>query len=59
VIDGHWDGLVPQRQQREAVQSLRDASESGDQEQQRRAVRSSELARSLAVYAEVAGEVAA
>jgi hypothetical protein len=57
VIDGHWDGLVPQRQRCEAVQSLRDASEGGDQ--QRRAVRSSELARPLAVYAEVAGEVAA
>jgi hypothetical protein len=57
VIDGHWDGLVPQRQQREAVRSLRDASERRDQEQ--RPVRSSELARPLAVYAELIGEVAA
>jgi hypothetical protein len=59
VIDGHWDGLVPQRQQREAVRSLRDASERRDQEQEQRTVRSSELARPLAVYAELIGEVAA
>jgi hypothetical protein len=57
VIDGHWDGLVPERQQREAVQSLGDASESHDPEQ--RAVRSSELARPLAVYAELIAEVVA
>jgi hypothetical protein len=57
VIDGHWDGLVPQRQQREAVRSLQDASANGDQKQ--RMVRSSELARPLAVYAELIGEVAA
>ncbi|QCH14034.1 hypothetical protein CB0101_03015 [Synechococcus sp. CB0101] len=63
VIDGHWDGLVPQRQRREAVRSLRDTSERCDQEQEqeqeRRMVRSSELARPLAVYAELIGEVAA
>ena len=59
VIDGHWDGLVPQRQQREAVRSLRDASERRDQEHEQRTVRSSELARPLAVYAELIGEVAA
>jgi hypothetical protein len=59
VIDGHGEGLVPQRQRREAVRSLRDASESRDQEHERRVVRSSELARPLAVYAELIGEVAA
>jgi hypothetical protein len=59
VIDGHWEGLLPQRQQREAERSLRDASASGVQEQERRMVRSSELARPLAVYAELIGEVAA
>jgi hypothetical protein len=63
VIDGHWDGLVPQRQRREAVRSLRDTSERCDQEQEqeqeRRMIRSSELARPLAVYAELIGEVAA
>jgi hypothetical protein len=59
VIDSHWDGLVPQRQRREAVRSLRDASASGVQEQERRMVRSSELARPLVVYAELIGEVAA
>lgn len=59
VIDGHWDGLVPQRQRREAVRSLRDSSDCRDQEQERRMVRSSELARPLAVYAELIGEVAA
>jgi transposase len=59
VIDGHWEGLLPQRQQREAERSLRDASATGVQEQERRMVRSSELARPLAVYAELIGEVAA
>ena len=59
VIVGHWDGLVPQRQRREAVRSLQDASVSRDGERERRAVRSSELARPLAVYAELIGEVAA
>jgi hypothetical protein len=59
VIDGHWDGLVPQRQQREAVRSLRDGNASREQNTERRPVRSSELARPLAVYAELIGEVAA
>ena len=59
VIDGHWDGLVPHRQRREAVRSLQDASVSRDGERERRAIRSSELARPLAVYAELIGEVAA
>jgi hypothetical protein len=59
VIDGHWEGLVPQRQQREAERSLQDASVSRDGERERRPVRSSELARPLAVYAELIGEVAA
>jgi len=59
VIDGHWEGLVPQRQQREAERSLRDASTSRDQDSERRMVRSSELARPLAVYAELIGEMAA
>jgi len=59
VIDGHWEGLLPPRQQREAQQSLRDASTSRDQDSERRPVRSSELARPLAVYAELIGEVAA
>ena len=59
VIDGHWEGLLPQRQQREAQRSLRDASTSCDQGSERRMVRSSELARPLAVYAELIGEVAA
>ena len=57
VIDGHWEGLLPQRQQREAERSLRDGNARCDQEQ--RPVRSSELARPLAVYAELIGEVAA
>jgi hypothetical protein len=59
VIDGHWEGLLPQRQQREAERSLRHASTSRDQDSERRRVRSSELARPLAVYAELIGEVAA
>ena len=58
VIDGHWEGLVPQRQRREAVGSLQGAV-TGDGERGRRMVRGSELARPLAVYAEVIGEVAA
>ena len=59
VIDGHWDGLVPQRQRREAVRSLRDNGTSRDQDSERCPVRSSELARSLTVYAELIEEVAA
>jgi len=59
VIDGHWEGLLPQRQRREAERSQRDASERRDQEPERRMVRGSELARPLAVYAELIGEVAA
>ncbi|MBD1193096.1 hypothetical protein [Vulcanococcus sp. Clear-D1] len=59
VIDGHWAGLVPQQQQREAVRSLRDAGASCDQDCEQRTVRSSELARPLGVYAELIGEVAA
>jgi transposase len=57
VIEGHWEGLVPQRQQREAVASLEPVMAAA--ERRFRPVRSSELARSLAVYAEVIGEVAA
>ena len=59
VIDGHWDGLVPQRQRREALRSLRDNGTSRDQDSERCPVRSSELARSLTVYAELIDEVAA
>ncbi|MFM9100579.1 MAG: Mu transposase domain-containing protein, partial [Cyanobium sp.] len=59
VIDGHWEGLLPPRQQRKAERSLRDASSSLEQVEERRMVRGSELARSLAVYAELIGEVAA
>ena len=59
VIGGHWEGLLPPRQQREAQRSLRDATTSRDQDSERRMVRSSELARPLAVYAELIGEVAA
>ncbi|MFN6132380.1 MAG: Mu transposase domain-containing protein, partial [Synechococcaceae cyanobacterium] len=56
---GHWAGLLPERQQREAERSLRDGNERRDLDQERRMVRSSELARPLAVYAELIGEVAA
>lgn len=59
VIDGHWDGLVPQRQRREAVRSLRNTGASCDQDSERCPVRSSELARPLTVYAELIEEVAA
>ncbi|WP_222934191.1 IS21 family transposase [Cyanobium sp. NS01] len=59
VIEAHWAGLVPQRQRREAAVSLQEASATRDRERERRTVRSSELARPLAVYAEVIGEVAA
>jgi transposase len=59
VIEGHWEGLVPQRQQREAVRSLEPAAASPDGVRGLRVVRSSALARSLAVYAELIGEVAA
>jgi len=58
VIDGHWDGLVPQRQRQEAVASLEPLAMTAA-ERKSRPVRSSELARPLSVYAEVAGEVAA
>jgi hypothetical protein len=57
VIDGHWEGLVPQRQRQEAVASLESLMAAA--EQRSRPVRSSELARPLSVYAEAAGEVAA
>jgi transposase len=57
VIEGHWEGLVPQRQQRQAVASLELVQATA--QRQSRPVRSSELARSLAVYAELVGEVAA
>ena len=57
VIDGHWEGLVPQRQHREAVSSLQPVSQAG--RQGRRGVRGSELARPMAIYAEAIGEVAA
>jgi hypothetical protein len=59
VIEGHWEGLLPQRQQREAARSLEPAAASREGVRELRVVRSSELARSLAVYAEVIGEVAA
>jgi transposase len=60
VIEGHWEGLVPQRQRREAVSSLEPVmAAAADAERVPRMVRSSELARSLAVYAELIGEVAA
>ena len=57
MIEGHWEGLVPQRQQREAVASLEPVMAAA--ERRFRPVLGSELARSLAVYAEVIGEVAA
>lgn len=57
VIEGHWEGLLPQRQQREAVASLEPVMAAA--ERRFRPVLGSELARSLAVYAEVIGEVAA
>jgi transposase len=57
VIAGHWEGLVPQRQHREAVSSLQPVSQAG--RQGRRGVRGSELARPMAIYAEAIGEVAA
>jgi hypothetical protein len=60
VIEGHWEGLVPQRQRREAVSSLEPVmAAAADAERVPRMVRSSELARSLAVYAELIGEMAA
>jgi transposase len=58
VIDGHWEGLVPQRQRQEAVASLEPIKVAAA-ERKSRPVRSSELARPLSVYAEAAGEVAA
>lgn len=57
VIEGHWEGLVPQRQQREAMTSLEPVMAAA--ERRFRPVLGSELARSLAVYAEVIGEVVA
>jgi len=57
VIEGHWEGLVPRRQRREAVSSLEPASQAG--RKGRSGVRSSELARPIAIYAEAIGEVAA
>ncbi len=60
VIEGHWEGLLPQRQRREAVSSLEPVMEAdADAERVPRMVRSSKLARSLAVYAELIGEMAA
>ena len=60
VIEGHWEGLVPQRQRREALASLEPiAAAAAAVERVPRLVRSSELARSLAVYAELIREVAA
>jgi hypothetical protein len=59
VIEAHWEGLVPQRQRREAMRSVQEATATRNGEREVRTVRSSELARSLAVYAEVIGEVAA
>lgn len=57
VIEEHWQGLVPQRQRREAVISL--APDPVACEGPSRPVRGSELARSLAVYAAAIEEVAA
>jgi hypothetical protein len=57
VIEGHWEGLVPQRQRHQAVASLELVQATAQRPS--RPVRSSELARSLAVYAELVGEVAA
>ena len=54
----HWGG-VPQRQQRDAERSLRDGNASRDQNTERGPVRSSALARPLAVYAELIVGVAA
>jgi hypothetical protein len=48
---------VPQKQRREAVVSLETTSRGKQQGRSR--VRSSELARPMAIYAEVIGEVAA
>jgi hypothetical protein len=59
VIEGHWEGLLPQRQRREAVTSLEPIAAATAVERVPRMIRSSELARSLAVYAELIGEVAA
>jgi transposase len=59
VIEAHWEGLVPQRQRLEAVRSVQEATATRDGERGLRTVRSSELARSLSVYAELIGEVAA
>ena len=60
VIDGHWEGLVPQRQRREAVRSVEEAAAATrDGARGMRTVRGSELARPLAVYAELIEEVAA
>jgi transposase len=57
VIEGHWEGLVPQRQRREAVSSLEPPMAAAALRS--RPVRSSELARSLSVYVELIGVVAA
>jgi hypothetical protein len=57
VIEGHWEGLVPQRQRHQAVASLELVQATAQRPS--RPVRSSELARSLAVYAELVEEVAA
>jgi len=57
VIEEHWQGLVPQRQRREAVVSL--GPDPAACEGPSRPVRGSELARSLAVYAAAIEEVAA
>lgn len=59
VLIRHGGRIVAEHRRREAERSLRDGNASRDQEQERRVVRSSELARPPAVYAELIGEVAA
>jgi hypothetical protein len=57
VIEGHWEGLAPQRKRRQAVASLELVQATA--QRQSRPERSSELARSLAVDTEPVGEMAA
>lgn len=61
VIEGHWEGLVPRKQRRQAAASLEPATHPGRKAGSGvgRTVLGSELARSLSVYAEIVGEVAA
>jgi transposase len=61
VIEGHWEGLVPRKQRQQAAASLEPATHRDEKESSgvRRMVLGSELARSLTVYAEIVGEIAA